>query len=57
MQESFSLYPNSHIASAAGRRMLKPSLILRCISPRTKEVISRVQAEACGPLEMAVYRS
>ena len=54
MRESFSLYPNSHIASAAGRRMLKPSLILRCIFPQMKEVISGVQVEACGTLEMAV---
>ena len=54
MRESFSFSPNSHIASAPGRRMLKPSLILRCISPRMKEDISGGQAEACGPLEMAV---
>ena len=54
MRENFSLSPNSRIVSAAGRRMLKPSLILRYISPRMKEVISGVQAEACGPLEMAV---
>ena len=52
MRESFSLSINSRIASAAGRRMLKPSLILRCISPQMKEVISGVQAEAWGPLDM-----
>ena len=54
MRESFSLYLNSRIASAAGRRMLNPSLIFRCTSPHMKDVISWVQAEACGPLEMAV---
>ena len=54
MRESFSLYPNSCITSSTGRRMLKPSLILHCISPRMKKVISRVKSEACGPLEMAV---
>ena len=54
MQEIFSLYPNSRITSAAGRRMLKPSLILRYISPQMKVVISGVKDEACGPLEMAV---
>ena len=54
MQENFSLSPNSHTASAAGRRILKPYLILRCISPRMKEVISGVQTEACGPLKMVV---
>ena len=52
MQESFSFSPNSCIASAAGRRMLKPSLILRYIYPRMKAFISRVQAGACDPLEM-----
>ena len=54
MRESFSLSPNSHIASASGRRMLKPLLILRCISTRMKVVISGVQAKAYDPLEMAV---
>ena len=54
MWESCNLSPNSRIASAAGRRMLKPSLILPCISPRIKEVIYRVQDEASVPLEMAV---
>ena len=34
--------------------MLKPSLILRCISLPMKVVISGVQAEACGPLDIAV---
>ena len=57
MWENFNLSPNSLIASAAGRRMLKPSLILRCISPWMKEVVYRVQAEVCGPLEMAVSRA
>ena len=54
MRESFSFSPNSRIASAAGRRMLKPSLILRLSSPRMDEVISGVHAEAWGPLERAV---
>ena len=54
MQESFSLSPNSRITSAAGRRMLKPSLILRCISSWMKEVTPGVQDEACGPLDMVV---
>ena len=54
MQESFRLSLNSRMASAAGRRMLKPSLILRCSSPQTKEVISGVQDEAWAPLEMSV---
>ena len=54
MWESFSLSPNSRMASAAGRRMLKPSLILRRRSPRMKEVVSMVQAESWAPLEMAV---
>ena len=54
MRESFSLSPNSRIMSAAGRRMMKPSLILRCIYPLMKEAISGIQAEARGPLEMAV---
>ena len=42
MQESFSLYPNSCIVSAAGRRIMKPSLIFRCIYPQMKVVISGV---------------
>ena len=54
MRESFSYYPNILITSAAGRSMLKPSLILRYIYPHMKAVIFGVQAEACGPLEMAV---
>ena len=33
MQDSFSFSPNSRTASAAGRRMLKPPLMLLCISP------------------------
>ena len=57
MRGSFSFSPNSCIASAAGRRMLNPSLILRYISPQMKAVISGGQAEACGPLEMAVSSS
>ena len=39
MRESFRFSQNSLIASAAGRKMLKPSLILRYISPRMKSVI------------------
>ena len=54
MRESFSFSPNSRIASAVGRRMLNPYLILRCISPRMKAVIYGVQAKACDLLEMAV---
>ena len=57
MRESFSLSPNSQMASAAGRRMLKPSLILGRTSPRRKEVISGLQSEAWGPLEMAVSKA
>ena len=57
MQESFSFSPNSLIASADGRNILKPYLILRCISPRMKSVIYGVQADECGPLEMAVSRA
>ena len=53
MRESFSLYPNSRMSSAARKRMLKPSLILRRISPRINEVISGVQADAWGTMEMA----
>ena len=55
MQERFSLSSNFRIASDSRRRMMKPYLILRCISTRMKVVISVVQAEACGPLEMVVY--
>ena len=54
MRESFRLYPSSCIASASGRRMLKPYLILLYIYPRMKEVIYGMQAEACAPLEMEV---
>ena len=54
MRESFSLSPKIRITSTAGIRMLKPSLILQCIYPRTKEVIYGVQAEVCAPLEIAV---
>ena len=57
MRESFSFSPNSRMASAAGRRMLKPSLILRLSSPRMKEVISGVHAEAWGPLERSVSKA
>ena len=57
MRDSFSLSPNSCMASAAERGMLKPSFILRRSSPRMKEVISGVQAEAWGPLEMAVSKA
>ena len=34
--------------------MLKPSLILLCVSPRMNVVISGLQSKAWGPLEMAV---
>ena len=54
MREGFSLSSNSRTASAAGRRMLKPSLIYRRSSPRMKEVISGVQAYEWAPLDMAV---
>ena len=54
MRESFSFSRNSRMTSVAGRRMLKPSLILLRSSPQMKEVISGVQAEAWGPLDMAV---
>ena len=54
MKESFSFSPNSRTASAAGRRMLKTSLILLYIYPHTNVVVYGVQAEAWGPLEMAV---
>ena len=54
MRESFSLFTKSCIAFAVGRRILKPSLILCCISPRMKVIIYGVQAEVCGPLEMEV---
>ena len=54
MRERYSFFLNSRIASVARRRMLKPSLILQCIYPRTKEVIYGVQAEVCAPLEIAV---
>ena len=37
--------------------MLKPSLILCRSSTWMKEVISGVQAEALGPLEMAVLNA
>ena len=57
MQESFSFSPNKRMASAARRRMLNPSLILRRRSPQMKEFISGVQAEAWGPLEMAVSKA
>ena len=54
MRESFIFSSNSLIASTIGRRMLKPSLILRCISPRMKAVISGVKAEVCALLKMGV---
>ena len=57
MRESFSFSQNSRMASAAGRRMLEPSLILRRSSPRMKAVISRVHAGAWGPLEMSVSKA
>ena len=57
MRESFSLYPNSPIASDAGRGMLKPSLILCCIYLQMKGVISGVQDEVCASLDMAVSRA
>ena len=56
MQESFRFSPNSLIASANKRNMLKPYLILLCISPQMKSVIYGVQVDECGPLEMAVSR-
>ena len=54
MQESLSFSPNSLMASATRRRILNPSLILRCIYFQMKAVIYGVQAEACGLLEMEV---
>ena len=54
MQESFSFSLKSHIPSDGGRRMLKTSLILLCISSWIKAVISGLQVEVYGPLEMAV---
>ena len=54
MQEILSFSPKSRITSVAGRKMLKPFLILRCISPRMKAVLSGLQSEVCVPLEMAV---
>ena len=57
MRESFSFSPNSRMASAAGRRMLKPSLIVRLSYPQMNEVISGVHAQAGGPLERAVSKA
>ena len=57
MQESSSFSPNSLIASADERNMLKPYLILLCISPCMKSVIYGVQVDECGPLEMALSRA
>ena len=55
MLERFNFSPNNHTVYASGRRMLKPSLILLCIYPHMKLVISGVQAEEWAPLEMVVY--
>ena len=54
MQESFSFSPNSLILSDTGRRILKLSLILRCISPWIKAVIYRVHDEVWVPLRMDI---
>ena len=54
MQESFSFSSKKFIVSVPGRRILKPSLILPCISPQMKEFISGMHADACGPLDMVV---
>ena len=54
ISESFSLSPNSFTASNTQRIMLKPSLILLCIYPRTNVVISGVQDEVLVLLKMAV---
>ena len=42
IRESFRFLSNSRTASAAGRSILKPSLILLCNPPRTNVVISGV---------------
>ena len=57
MRVSFSLSPNSRMVPALGRRMLKPYLILRWNFSWMNKVISGVQAEAWGPLEMAVSKA
>ena len=49
MQDILSLSPNIRTASATGRRMLKRSFTLRCISPWMKPTIYRVHADAWGP--------
>ena len=54
MRVSFSLSPNSCIASTTCSYMLKPSLIVRYIYPWMKEFIYGVQAEVCVPLEIEV---
>ena len=49
MQESLRLSPNIRTASASGRRILKPSCTLCCISPWMNPTISRVHAYTWGP--------
>ena len=55
--ECLSFTPNIRTASATGRRILKPSCTLRCISPLMNPDISGVNADAWGPLEMACSRA
>ena len=57
MWHSLVLSPNIHIASTAGRRMLKPSYNLRCISPRMNPTIYRVHTYTWGPLVIAFARA
>ena len=48
---SFSFYPNIRTVSAAGRRMLEPSLIFLCISPQINMYISVLHDKGMGHLE------
>ena len=52
IRESFRFSPNIRTASFAGGGVLKPSLILLCISHWMNVAISGMQAEAWDPLEM-----
>ena len=54
MWESLIFTPKKRTATAAGRRMLNPSCILRCISPRISLTIYRVHCKAWGPFEISV---
>ena len=56
MRDSFSFSTKNHTASSADRRILNPYCTCRLISSWIKLTMSRVHADACEPLMIALSK-